>query len=137
MMTSSDNLVATMRENYNAVLQFLVAKQHGKRMDDYLFRRGYSNIAVYGMNDIGNAVIRELMDSDLVKIEYAIDQGNPKLYFDVDCYRLDGIPKNRRVDLVIVTLTHLYDQVKKDIEKYYICPVISVTDIVYEMDMDD
>ena len=132
---ADDRLLHTYYENYNAALQFLVAKQNGRKMEDYLKALGYNSVAVYGMNDLGNCVVRELKDSKTVRLLYALDQGSPKLYFDIDCYKLDEVPPNKKPDIVIVTLPYLYDEIHKDIERTLDRPTISITQLVYDMDV--
>ena len=129
------NRLNTYYENFNATLQFLVAKQNGNMMDDYLYSLGYEKVAVYGMNDLGNCVVRELKDSKIVRLLYAVDQGSPKLFFDIDCYRLNEVPLDNKPDIVIVTLPYLYDEIYKDIEKALDRPTMSITQLVYDMDV--
>jgi len=127
--------IETLYENYNAMLQWVVAMQHNRSLADYLVSNGYKKIAVYGMNDIGNCVVREIINSMELELVYTIDQGNPKLYFDVDCYRLDDIPRNDRPDVIVVALPYLYESIKDEIMAKTCCKTLSVTEIVFEMDL--
>ncbi len=131
---TDNEVLGILHENYNAMLQWMVATQHGYRLDEYLAAKNYCRIAVYGMNEIGNCVVRELIDSDRVSFCYAIDQGTPKLYFDIPCFKLDEIPKEKKVDLIIVALPYWYDSIKSEIEGVTGIKTASITELVYEMD---
>ena len=134
-MSDKDTIIGTLHENYNVMLQWVVALQHGNSMVEYLSRNGYKKIAVYGMNDIGNCVVRELMSESEAELIYVIDQGDPKLYFDVECFRLDDIPKQNKPDIIIVALPYLYEKLKDEIRNKTGCNTVSITEIVYEMDI--
>lgn len=135
-MVNEENVyVGTLHENYNAMLQWVVAFQHGNNMASFLERKGYKKIAVYGMNDIGNCLVREIIRSDELELLYTIDQGNPKLYFDVKCFKLDDIMSMKKPDIIIVALPYLYEKIKDEIREKTNCNTVSVTEIVYEMDL--
>lgn len=120
------------REYYNAVLQWLFLKEYNIKIDDFLFANNYRNIAIYGMGDMGNCLYMEIRNSEKVKFLYSIDQGFPKLYFDIPCYKLDELSDKEIPDVVIVMLPNIYDQVKKSINKVLQCDTISITELVYE-----
>ncbi len=125
--------IEVLDSNYNAMLQWVVATQQGYNMCDYLVRNGWGKIAVYGMNDIGNCVVRELLKDKRVELMYVIDQGWPKLYFDVDCYKLNELPRDDKPDLVIVSLPGIFDDVVKDIRLELDSTIMSITEVVFEM----
>ena len=122
-----------LNEYYNATLQWLVAYQSGFRLDTYLNSMGIKTIAVYGMNDIGNCIVRELISNDKVSFLYAIDQGAPKLYFDIDCCTLEELADKPVPDMVIVAVPHIFTEVRKDIIGRINTKVISITQLVYDM----
>ena len=133
-MDNNRNMNALLHANYNVALQWLVAMQHGNKMEQYLINNGYRKIAVYGMNEIGNCVARELYKSKAVSFLYAIDQGEPKLYLDIDCYSLESAKKKEKPDLIIVALPYDYEKIKDEIEAEMGCLTKSITEIVFEMD---
>lgn len=120
------------REYFNAVLQWLVLKEHGIKIDDFLAASDYKNIAIYGMGDMGNCFYMEIRNSKKVKFLYSIDQGFPKLYFDIPCYKLDELSNRQVPDLVVVMLPNVFESIKKDVESVLRCDVISITELVYE-----
>ena len=134
-MNEDQKLVNILHENYNTTLQWVVAMQHGHRLDEFLKGRGYQKIAVYGMNDLGNCVVREILNSDELEILFVLDQGEPKLYFDIDCYHLETMPTDVRPDVIIVALPFLYEEIKDNIQIVSKCKTISIKDMVYEMDI--
>lgn len=123
-----------LHENYNVALQWLVAMQNGCSLEDYLYKEGYKNVVVYGMNDIGNCVVRSLYKSSKINFLYAIDQGDPKLYFDIKCFKLAEIPSQPKADVIIVALPSIYEDIKDDIERVTGCKTLDIAEIVYEME---
>lgn len=120
------------REYYNAVLQWLVLKEYGIKIEDYLLARKYRKIAIYGMGDMGNCFYMEIRNSEKVKFLYSIDQGFPKLYFDIPCYKLNELKGKEIPDLIVVMLPDIYSEIKNGIGKIMQCEVISITELVYE-----
>ena len=76
------------KECYNAMLQWLLLKQKRKSISEYLYKQGYRKLAIYGMSDIGNCLYGDLIEKQFCDVLYAIDQGVPKLYYDIMCYNL-------------------------------------------------
>ena len=119
------------REYYNAVLQWLVLKQNNIKIDDFLYSCNYKKIVIYGMGDMGNCFYMEIRNSKKVKFLYAIDQGFPKLYFDIPCYKLSELCDKEVPDLVVIMLPNLYNEIRVDVKKIVKCDTISITELVY------
>ena len=104
--------------------------ENGGSLSGNLEKRGYKNIALYGIGMLGLHVVRQLENSQ-VKIVYGIDQRGGK---DVN----QGFPVYKKedmlpdVDAVIVSATYdfgsIYDYLKEKVK----CPVISLEEIVEE-----
>ncbi|WP_320997895.1 glycoside hydrolase family 99-like domain-containing protein [Enterocloster bolteae] len=104
--------------------------ENGGSLSGNLEKRGYKNIALYGIGMLGLHVVRQLENSQ-VKIVYGIDQRGEK---DVN----QGFPVYKKedmlpdVDAVIVSATYdfgsIYDYLKEKVK----CPVISLEEIVEE-----
>lgn len=118
-------------ELYNAALQWLWLKLDGKKISDYLSQHGKKKIVIYGMSDMGNCLYKDLQNSN-VKVLYTIDQGFPKLYYDIECYKLDEVSERDKPDMVIVTIPHIYEKIVDSIRTYFDCEVICITELVYK-----
>ena len=106
--------------------------QKGIKVDEYLSAKGYKKIVIYGMSDIGNCLAGELLQSTQCELLYTIDQGMPKLYYDVKCYRLNEINGLRKPDIIIITLPHIYEKIKADVKRKVDCELVSITELVYD-----
>lgn len=129
------NAAAEAERKDNALLQvfskWMRLKFDGKTIAGYLAKKGYRSVAIYGMHYLGECLLEELKGSE-IEVRYAIDRNAASLYADVDILTLDdNIPK---VDAVIVTAIWSFDEIKKSILEIAEYPVISLKDIVYDME---
>lgn len=119
------------REYYNVMQQWVVMLQKKISLSEYLLQNGFKKIVLYGMSDIGNCLAAEIMEDDKCDLLYAIDQGEPKLYTDVTCIKLDEIPCYEKPDLIIVTLPHIFEEIRDRITLLCDCKIKSITEVVY------
>ena len=82
------------------------------------------------MSYLGESLVRELKDSD-VKVQYGIDKNAENIYSSVDVINLSAdLPK---VDVIVVTTVFFFDEVVEELADIVNCPVMSLEDIVYEV----
>ena len=105
--------------------KWVIAKQNNDNLADIFKRMGYHKIAIYGMGDIGFLLLNELTDSD-IEVPYVIDKGFAYSFKPVKSFEDEW----ENVDAIVVTLPHIYDSVKKEIEQKCDYPVLSLTDIL-------
>ena len=103
--------------------------QNGKTVADYCNNNGYRRVAIYGMSEIGYALLDELKSGG-VEIPYCIDRNADSIFAKVDVKRPDEVPDE--ADVVIVAVIQYYDSVKNTLEKRVTCPIVSLADIVWE-----
>lgn len=108
--------------------QWVKVKQEGKNLAAYLKKKGYRNIAVYGMSYAGETLVNELKDTD-IKVIYGIDKNAASIYANMDIVSMDNDLK--KVDAIVVTAITFFDQIKKELSEKIDCPVISLEDILY------
>lgn len=113
---------------YSLLLQWIVNLESGKTIEKYLLRHGFSNIAIYGVGEVGKRVSEELKDTN-VKMVYAIDREAVSGTLDVNTYHMkdDVLPD---VDAVIVTPIFHYRKIAKKLKKKVDCPIISLETII-------
>lgn len=110
--------------------EWLKVKQDGGSLVSYFEKRNYKNIAIYGMSYLGESLVRELRDSD-IKVQCGIDKNAENIYSSMEVLTLsDDLPK---VDVIVVTAVFFFDEVAEELESLVDCPVISLEDIVYEV----
>ena len=110
--------------------QWVKVKQKGKNLADYFIKRGYKNIAIYGMSYAGDSLIGELKDTE-VRVAYGIDRNAHRIYSDVDIFSLEE--DLAEVDAVIVTAISFFDEISEKLSEKMECPILSLEDILYEI----
>jgi hypothetical protein len=118
-------------ELYKMMSQWVRVKQEGKKLSSYFERNGYTKIAVYGMSYAGETLINELENST-VTVAYGIDRNAESLYADVDIVSMDD--NLEEVDAVVVTAITFFDEIEEKLSEKIDCPIISLEDILYEID---
>lgn len=104
-------------------------KQKGDLVGNYLYGYGYKRIAIYGMHYLGERLFLELRDTP-VEIAYGIDKNT---------IMIDGLTvlnsndQLETVDMIIVTAITYFDEIKQALEKKIKCPIVSLEDILYDM----
>ena len=105
-------------------------KQERKSLAQYLYGKGYKEIAIYGMGHVGEVLAEELLNSD-VMVKYGIDRDTSKINMDFNVVTPDD--KLDEVDAIVVTSITYFSEVEEMLSKKVNCPVISLEDILYEI----
>lgn len=116
-------------EFYTLMQQWVKVHQTGHKLEDYFKKNNYKKVAVYGMNEIGYMVLKELEKSE-IEVSYCIDKNADNLFAQIDVRKPDG--DLQPVDAVIVAVVQYYDEVKDALKGKLDCPVISLSDVVWE-----
>lgn len=91
---------------------------------------GYSTIAVYGVHYIGECLIKDLMQSK-IKVLYGIDKNIEAKNTGLKIYNpIDELPK---VDLIVVTSTIYYYEIRRMLLEKVNCSVVSIEEVVERM----
>ena len=121
-------------KNFALMLLFehwLKIKLEGRQIVDYFYNNGISDIAIYGMGYAGERLYDELKDTD-VDIVYAIDQNADKIFTKIKTVSPEGeLPQ---VGAIIVTPVFYYEEIKEMLQRKMRCPIISLEDILYEIE---
>ena len=115
-------------EFYEILLQWLRLRQEGKGLESYFTKNGYRSIAIYGMKELGEALLEELENSP-IEVKYAIDRNADALYVPIDVHTPEE--ELERVDAVVVTAIHYYDEIKVSLSEKMDCPILSLKDVVW------
>ena len=115
---------------YLMMNQWVKVKHQNKSIAEYLGKQGYKEIAIYGMNHVGETLLSELAGSD-IHVKYGIDRNAEAIYSDVDVILPDD--ELEEVDVVVVTPITYFDEIEELLSKKLDCPIISMEDILYEV----
>jgi hypothetical protein len=116
-------------EFYWVLLQWINVHQEGRLLSDYFIKKNYKSIAIYGMKELGQSLLKELKKSE-VEVKYGIDQNLEVITADIDLYSpIEDLPC---VDVIVVTAIHYYDEIEKILKMKIKCPIVSIEDVVWE-----
>lgn len=114
--------------NYKLLTKWFGLREKGIKLAEYFEAYGYHNIAIYGMSDLGQFLLRELKESD-INVAYAIDRRAEKLDAPVDVLTMDEtFPA---VDMIVVTAVYFYNQILDELKEKVDCLIVSLEDIMY------
>lgn len=115
---------------YLMMNEWVHVKQDGKSIAKYFEKHNYRKIAVYGMNYVGETLLRELEGSE-IEVMYAIDKNADDIYVDVDVVKPDA--ELAEVDAIVVTPITFFEEIEEMLSERMDCPIISLEDILYEV----
>ncbi len=123
------------QEFYDVLIKWFQLKQKGQEIGDFLKQNGYHSVAIYGMNELGKTLYKDL-DTYGLSIPYCIDLRAEDVCKDLSIKVI--LPEEYSnacdVDTVIVTAIHYYEDIflqmwksNKDI------PILSLEFIIDEI----
>lgn len=129
--------VRELSNNHLALFQLMErwvkVKQHGKSMAEILEKKGYYNIAVYGMSYVGKRLIKELKGSN-INVNYGIDRRIDLCCEDVEI--VSAASDLKKVDAIVVTAVYYFDDIEITLSKKVGCPIISIEELLYDMSFE-
>jgi len=118
------------RGYYNILNKWFALKSAGKKVEDYFLDKGYENIAVYGMGELGSRFIEDLKDSK-IQVAYGIDNKPATAYGEVTVYGVeDELPL---ADIIVITPIFAFDDIKQTLEKITNIPIVSLEDVIFSL----
>ena len=107
--------------------QWLLVKQDGKQISDYFQKKAINTIG-----NIGERLYDELKDQNGI-VKYAVDQKGKRICSEIEVHPGVDIGRMEKVDAIVVTTVHCFEEVKKNISEMTDIPVLSLEEILYEM----
>lgn len=116
---------------YLLMAKWIKLGQENRRISEYFISRNYKEIAIYGMDVIGETLYKELNSSG-IKVAYAIDKAADGIYMDIDVIK----PEDNflSVDAIVVTPFIYFNEIKGHLEKKIKCPIVSIEDIICQIE---
>lgn len=96
-------------------------------VSEYLLKKGYSIIAIYGYGQIGKLLYQELQNSNC-KVEYIIDRNENVKEKGICIYH--EIENLKKVDIVIVTAMAYYEEISRELWEKSRLLSISLEDVI-------
>lgn len=115
--------------------KWTINAQKGIKAADFLMRREWHSVVVYGAGDVGKCLLTELYDSD-IEVQYVIDRRKIDMDLPLKCPVYSPEDKLPAADCIIVTAVMDYGEICRNLKNKLDCPIISIEDIVYQDDAD-
>ena len=110
--------------------QWMMAKQSGKNIADYLEKNNYKKIIIYGMSYIGERLVDELNNTE-IEIVAGIDRNAKGIFANMPMLLPDE--DMSEADCMIVTPVFFFDEIKEKMVSKFSNPIISFEDIFYDL----
>ena len=109
---------------------FFYMKNTKRSFRSYFDRRNYKSVAVYGMGNLGKALVEELI-SEGVKVEYAIDKRAENIFYAIDIYEPDA-NSLKKVDILVITAIICLGEIEEKLYEKLNCDIVYIEDIIKE-----
>lgn len=130
-MDHSRELVDKNLDLFLLMNKWMKTKQEGRHIKEYLEKRGYKSVAIYGLSHVGKCLLEELKDCD-VEIKYAVDKNAGAIFSDIQVYSPeDDLPK---ADVMVVTAVYYFEDIYNNLKNKVVFPIVSLKDILYGLD---
>ncbi len=114
--------------------RWLELRQKGKSIKQYLDRKGFNKVAIYGMGRLGQRFYLELKQQG-VDVPYVIDRNGLSAKLGVTC--LSPESKMPSVDVIIVTAICDFDEIKENMRGRVLDKIISLEEIILDCNDED
>lgn len=115
---------ASVIRTFNLWMQ---SKQEGKSVCTFLENNNFHEVAIYGMNHVGQRLLDELEGSGIT-VKYAIDVNADNIHTRIKVVRPDE--KLEQVDAIVVTPVFYYDEIERMLVSRVSYPVVSMEEII-------
>lgn len=119
------------RDYFILLNHWLMLKQNNISISEYFMKKGYSNIAVYGMGFIGIRLCDELKNTE-VHIERTVDRAASTVFHPLGVYNPSDGLADLNVDAVILTVNVDFDVIRSYMNNKEI-PLIKLSDIMFDI----
>lgn len=128
-ITEKQKALERFNKLFSLMDEWMAKKQQGKSIARFLESRGYHSVAIYGMSNLGERLLKDL-EEDNLNVSYGIDRR--EISAEISMYKLeDDLPD---VDAIIVTAMVAFDGIEEKLRKKMTCPIYSIEDVVYFME---
>ena len=128
MEDNSQHLLVQRHRDYWTILsRWMELLESGEKIDGYLIKQNYKNIAIYGMGMLGTHLLAQLADS-VVKVKYGIDIRSGVTNFSIPVYTLDQ--ELADVDAIVLCVTYNKGKIKEEISKRIDAQIIELSELI-------
>lgn len=122
-------------DKMDIMLKWKQLNQNKILVEQWFVSRGYKKIAVYGLGEIGKALVKEILNSD-IEVSYIIDKNiNGVSYRGIPVVNLKCVLQE--VDCVVVTTMRNFEEVQEEMEKKGRFRLVAFKDMIEEMEINE
>lgn len=130
VIKEKENTKQRYKKYYDILNYWMEANMRGKSISASLQDKGYQNIVIYGMGEMGNRLYEQLRETD-INVMYAIDKNPVSGYSELNV--VGASMETAGVDVVIVTPVYDFDKIKGDLEGSFDCTILSLEEVIFAM----
>jgi hypothetical protein len=117
-----------VRDFFHILDYWMYLRKQQCSVADYFADHGFRAIAIHGMGSMACHLLDDLQDSQ-VKVAYIIEKSRYNYCQDIPVFSLDDdLPA---VDVVVVTATADFAEIKEELTGKIKCPIISLGEAVF------
>lgn len=118
------------REMFFILYNWMLLKEKGVRMGEYFEKKGFLNIAIYGMGYLGECFYNEL-SSSLVNVRYAMDRSAKDFEEKLLIFRMDDAVE--KVDAVVITIVEGRRETVDKLKEKLGCPILTLSEVLADL----
>lgn len=120
---------------YEILYKWMNCDIYNRTLEETLLNQDIHSVMIYGLGEMGGLIYDKLKCTQ-IKVECFIDAFSPaNQYFleEIDVLKPNEV-KNRKADLVIISLAHIAESIKKDLLQAGVSiPIESIENIIMKM----
>ena len=117
-------------DQYYHVMAEWIKKYQGKEIEQCLHSFQNKTVAVYGMKEMGNLILNDLL-ANHIDVSYVVDK-DESISVQADIKKLSPEGELPDVDIMIITASFYFDEIKETLQKKGMkCEIISIDDVIY------
>lgn len=106
-------------------------RNQGKDLGSFFRKRGFNQIAIYGMGEVGKRLAQELRNGPIT-IQYGIDRQDVQSENGLRIIKPDQPFDD--VDLLVVTVVGDCEDIFELLSRKVSCPIVSIEDVIFAYD---
>lgn len=127
LLEKKQKTISELYEDKKFLSDWLEMEMDGKSIAYYICKKGYKEIAIYGMGFLGRRLLDALMDTE-VHVKYAVDKSADLISDMVDIKKPSD--ELEHVDAMIVTAVPFYDEIRANLCDEVNFPIVSIKEFL-------
>ncbi len=139
MVIGQNRVYDILKKDYERILginelayQMILIDVERHPLRDMIQKLNPASIAVYGMGELGERIVDDLLLNTSINVLYGMDKNACDKRMIIPVYTLEEAKENEKPEIILLTTFTRDDRLKKLIEKEMETKVYSLEEIIYE-----